>query len=322
MIRKLAVLLTALVAALGVVTPTPAEAGQVDYAGCFITLDPNIVFVGTEVEVNGFGLQPNFETDIVFDRFLPWQSTLDTVTTDANGEFTTTIEIPPIFLGFHSITVAANDDQFPPLCISLVFVLPTFGGGTTGGTTGTVPTTATTTPTTGTGGTTTGGPTTGGPTTGGATTGGATTGGATTGGGTFNVNPELTLSKRVVQRLEQFTATVTGARPGVPVQFAQLSTRVVVGTAIADANGVARLNMSFPTSAELGEHEVEAQGIDGDGQAFLLLKPITVVAVSGASSVPRTGTDAGPMALAGGGAILVGAMLVAIARRRRAPALS
>jgi hypothetical protein len=132
--------------------------------------------------------------------------------------------------------------------------------------------------------------------------------------GTSDVLPDLTLSKSVVRRLETFVATVVRAQPNSTVTFAQLSTRVVVGSAVADAQGTARLEMSFPATATLGDHQVEAVGTDFDGDPFTLRDPIKVVA----DSVPRTGSDVGPQVAAGVAAVLVGAALVVVSRRRRA----
>ena len=132
--------------------------------------------------------------------------------------------------------------------------------------------------------------------------------------GTQEVTADLTLSKSVVRRLETFVATVVRAQPGSTVTFAQLSTRVVVGSAVADSQGTAKLEMSFPATATLGDHQVEAVGTDADGDAFTLRDPIKVVG----ESVAKTGSDVGPQVAAGVAAVLVGAALVVVSRRRRA----
>jgi LPXTG-motif cell wall-anchored protein len=280
MIRKLMVVSAMLAGLLSVSTAAPASAAPVDYAGCVITLDPNILQPGADVQVTGSGFQPGLSTNIVFDRFLPAQATLGSVVPDASGAFVATVTVPAnAGPGLHSITANCSADSDAGFATSILLVGTAGGGGTTGGTTG------------------------------------GTAGGAT--GGTTNTIAQLFLSASVVERLELFTATVTGARPGSTVEFAQLSTRVVVGTAVADANGVAKLQMAFPNSAELGNHQVEARGIDKDGDAFDLFAPIKVVAAKASGAFPRTGTDSGPMALAGLGAVALGAVLVAMARRRK-----
>jgi LPXTG-motif cell wall-anchored protein len=281
MIRKLMVVSAMLAGLFAVSTATPASAAPVDYAGCVVSLSPNILQAGDAVQVTGSGFQPGVSTNIVFDRFLPAQQTLGSVTPDAAGSFVATVTVPAnASAGLHSITVNCSSSSAAGFATSILLV-GSPGGGTTGGTAG------------------------------------GTTGGATTTAAPGNTLAQLFLSATVVQRLELFTATVTGARPGSTVEFAQLSTRVVVGTAVADVNGVAKLQMSFPANAELGDHQVEARGIDKDGDAFDLFKPIKVVAPKASGAFPTTGADSGPMALAGLGAVALGAVLVAMARRRK-----
>jgi hypothetical protein len=288
MLRKLLMLSAMLCGLVAVVSTVPAQAAPVDYSGCILSVTPTNPNPGADVQVTGSGFQPNFQTHVIFDRFALDQADLGTVTTDANGAFTTTVTIPANAIpGLHSLTADCSADIHSGFGFTFVFLGA--GGGTTGGTAG--------------------------------GSSGGSTGGSTSG---ITVNVTLTLSKSVVQRLEQFTATVRGAAPGGTVQFFQLSTKTSVGSAVADANGTAVLPMSFPATAELGLHHVEATGIDPAGQVFDLQQPITVVAtaVSGRSGFPVTGTNAGPMALAGLGALGLGAALVTMSRRRRAASSS
>ena len=253
MFRKLLGLVLMVAGVLGVATATPSDA-QVDYAGCIVTINPTQLNPGATIQVTGSGLQPNFQTQIVFDRGQPSQAVLGTVTTSAAGAFATSVVVPAnASPGAHTISAACGAAS--GITSTAVQVL-----------------------------------------------------------GITNVNPDLTLSKSVVRRLETFVATVTNAQPGSRVDFAQFSVRVPVGSAVADANGTARLTMSFPTTATLGPHEVEATGVDIDGDAFRLRDPITVIA----DSVAKTGTDIGPPAIAGGVAVAIGAVLVIASRRRRA----
>jgi LPXTG-motif cell wall-anchored protein len=129
----------------------------------------------------------------------------------------------------------------------------------------------------------------------------------------------LSLDKTVVHRLEQFTATLTGAEPGTVVTFFRHSTGVQVGTVTAAADTTAKLTMSFPSDAALGTHEVEATGTTAasSGATFDVSATIEVVADPSSSALPRTGsnsTDLVPFAI---GAVAIGGGLVLATRRRR-----
>jgi LPXTG-motif cell wall-anchored protein len=88
----------------------PASAGgPSDYADCIVTVSDTDLEAGDEVDVSGSGLQPNFETDIIFDRGEDTEEVLATVTTDANGEFgPITVTIPNVPDGEHSISMACD----------------------------------------------------------------------------------------------------------------------------------------------------------------------------------------------------------------------
>ena len=126
MIRKVvaAGLLALLVA---VVAPTAAGAGQSDYAGCLIEVDPVEFPAGATVTVTGTNFQPNFETTIEFHSVLV---VVGTVTTDATGSFETTVVIPADATpGPHTISALCDADGNT----SETSVTVTGGGGTDGG---------------------------------------------------------------------------------------------------------------------------------------------------------------------------------------------
>jgi alpha-L-fucosidase len=125
MIRKLLAAMVLTSGALATAVPA-AQAGQSDYADCVIVVDPTTFESGDEVSVSGSGLQPNFEATIEFHSVV---IVVGTVTTDDNGEFSTTIIIPEAEPGPHTISVvcdAAGNVSETDVTISSVSV-PTDG---------------------------------------------------------------------------------------------------------------------------------------------------------------------------------------------------
>ncbi|HEX4869024.1 MAG TPA: hypothetical protein VFV32_15535, partial [Acidimicrobiales bacterium] len=87
------------------------------------------------------------------------------------------------------------------------------------------------------------------------------------------------------------TVTITRAEPGQPitirvqvfapgttVDFTLFSAPVHLGSAVADANGVATLTFTVPENTAPGTHTIEATGIGADGRPLTVRQTITVVA--------------------------------------------
>lgn len=118
--------------------------------------------------------------------------------------------------------------------------------------------------------------------------------------------------------------------PGSTVTFNFFSQPVLLGTAAADASGVATLEATIPANATPGTHTITASGIAPDGSPLELSTSITVLAdgadgagagAGGASGgLPRTGGDAIPIARIGAALLAVGGGLLFVTRRRRAAA--
>lgn len=133
--------------------------------------------------------------------------------------------------------------------------------------------------------------------------------------------------------------------PGSSVTINFFSQPVTLGTATADASGVATLEAQIPTNASVGTHTITASGVDSTGAPLELSTGITVVpsesagagagvgAGGGAAGVgagaagagaagglPKTGSDALPLARIAGALVAVGGGLLFITRRRRAAA--
>ena len=121
------------------------------------------------------------------------------------------------------------------------------------------------------------------------------------------------------------TCSTSGFRPGASVNFTIYSTPTGLGSATADANGRAVLNVTLPSTLEAGDHRLEAVGEAATGgrvtvSTLVSIPSLTEVlgaAVGTGQALPRTGYDAALLASAGSALVAVGGMLVFTTRRRR-----
>lgn len=112
--------------------------------------------------------------------------------------------------------------------------------------------------------------------------------------------------------------TETGFKPGSPVDNTIASSPISLGTATADAAGVARLTVTIPASLAAGStHTITASGVAPDGSPLALSATITLGV--GSSPAPLVVTGARVAQTVGAGALLValGAMMVTYVRRLR-----
>lgn len=127
--------------------------------------------------------------------------------------------------------------------------------------------------------------------------------------------PQITSSKTLMRAGVEVTLVARGFVPGERVTFVLHSDPVVLGTAIADADGVATLTVALPAGVPAGAHTVVATGADSGRAA-----DVGVTLTGPSDGLAVTGTD--PAALGGlvaallvtGGALVAGARL----QRRRA----
>lgn len=127
----------------------------------------------------------------------------------------------------------------------------------------------------------------------------------------------LQLSRSAARPGQPVTARGCGFRPGstVNVDFFSQPTRVATATAGADGGFEATFNI--PSNAAIGQHTVEATGVDPAGDVRALSANIRVIGAGG--DLPRTGSDStAPLVTAGAGLVLLGGAAVFAARRRRA----
>ena len=130
-----------------------------------------------------------------------------------------------------------------------------------------------------------------------------------------DATPQITSSKTLMRAGAEVTLVARGFVPGERVTFVLHSDPVVLGTAVADADGVATLTVELPTGAPAGAHTVVATGVDSGRSA-----DVGVTLTGAADELAVTGTDPGALGglvaalLVTGGALVTGARL----QRRRA----
>jgi LPXTG-motif cell wall-anchored protein len=128
----------------------------------------------------------------------------------------------------------------------------------------------------------------------------------------------LQLSRSAGRPGTPVTARGCGFRPGSQVTLDFLSQPVRVATATAGADGGFDATFNVPSSASVGEHTVEATGVDPTGEPRVLSAGFRVIG-EGGGDLPRTGSSStAPLTAAGVGLVLLGAAAVYGARRRRA----
>lgn len=133
------------------------------------------------------------------------------------------------------------------------------------------------------------------------------------------------------------TITIVGRTfaQGATVEVTLTSDPVVLGSAQADADGVAALEATIPADTRLGTHTISAKGASPAGDELLLSVEIEVVPAGAAGAgagagqppagdLPRTGDDSSlPLAKLGLGLAAVGGVITAVAaKRRKAAALA
>ena len=89
------------------------------------------------------------------------------------------------------------------------------------------------------------------------------------------LSPVVTSSAPVLTVRESATVTAAHLRPGSTATFELHSEPVVLGTAVADDEGVARLTFTVP-AVDAGEHELIAIGEDAAGSAARASVTVTV----------------------------------------------
>lgn len=144
-------------------------------------------------------------------------------------------------------------------------------------------------------------------------------------------NNSVTIDDVTPHPCQAVTITAATYSPGSTVEFTLASTLTALGSATADANGVATLTAAIPDGTEPGDHTITATGTSENGP---LSQSITVDVVGNCAgeatktttadatgALPKTGSNS-TMPLARTAALLmaVGGVLLLATRRRRAEA--
>ncbi|MBW3667675.1 MAG: LPXTG cell wall anchor domain-containing protein [Actinobacteria bacterium] len=131
----------------------------------------------------------------------------------------------------------------------------------------------------------------------------------------------LQLSRSAARPGQPVTARGCGFRPAstVNVDLVMGSQVTRVGTATVGADGGFELTFNVPANAPVGDHTVEATGVDPAGDVRVLSATLRVIGGEQGRDLPRTGSDStAPLVTAGAGLVLLGGAAVVAARRRRA----
>jgi hypothetical protein len=147
--------------------------------------------------------------------------------------------------------------------------------------------------------------------------------GGTAGAQTYSGGASLVVDDPTVRPGEPVTATASGFQPGSVVTFTLLGD--VVGTAIADADGVATITFDMPSDLAPGEYMLVASGVAPDGSPLEVTTTITVVAAGTEATadtsrrddpLARTGSDVQGLLRVGAVMLTLGAVLVLAVRKR------
>lgn len=112
------------------------------------------------------------------------------------------------------------------------------------------------------------------------------------------------------------TVTGTGFKPDSSVAVQILSTPVHLASVTADANGLATATVTIPASFASGSaHTIQLVGLDSTGAEYAVSIPVTLGSTG--TALPKTGTNLGYLWF-GVMALVLGVLLVVVARRRRA----
>jgi len=118
-------------------------------------------------------------------------------------------------------------------------------------------------------------------------------------------------------------AAARGLLEGTVVDFDLHSAPVLLGSASADADGLAVTAVKIPANATPGKHTLVVTATDVLGDEHVQRVALTVVAAEPTPSatpvdgpLAATGSEVAPLAILGGLLLLVGAGLVLVRRRR------
>ncbi len=144
-------------------------------------------------------------------------------------------------------------------------------------------------------------------------------------------NNSVTVDDVTPHPCQSVTITAGTYSAGSTVEFTLASTPTSLGSATADANGVATLTAAIPDGTEPGDHTITASGTSDAGPLSQTVTvdvsgncagEVTTLTPAGASGpLPKTGSNSTmPLARAAALLMAVGGVLLLATRRRRAEA--
>lgn len=130
----------------------------------------------------------------------------------------------------------------------------------------------------------------------------------------------IAVSDATVTPGQPITLSAKTFMPGTTVTFTMFSAPVVLGTATADANGVATITVTIPANTTPGTHRIEASGTGIDGQPLTVVTTIQVAGTAtapGSSGLPTTGSDSVSLTQVAVAVMVFGGLMVVMANKRR-----
>jgi hypothetical protein len=130
----------------------------------------------------------------------------------------------------------------------------------------------------------------------------------------------ITVSDSSVTRGQTIEITFKTCPPGSEATFVLTSDPVVLGTATADADGVATLSATIPEDTSFGRHTITGTCPDLELSTSIVVVPAAAGGAQGGpgGALPRTGDDTSiPLARLGLALAAAGGVITALAAKRR-----
>lgn len=124
--------------------------------------------------------------------------------------------------------------------------------------------------------------------------------------------PDIEIDDPTVSPGQVVVLTSSGHQPGSTVTFYIESTPTLLGTAVANSQGIATLNATIPAGFS-GTHTIRSVGVDASGNPLNQSQQIVVTS----GGLPATGSDVIGLVAIGAVVLAGGAALVVVSRRRR-----
>ncbi len=131
----------------------------------------------------------------------------------------------------------------------------------------------------------------------------------------------ITLISPVVNPGDSDEVVLTGCAPGAEATF-EIEGVEVIGSAVANAEGVAEIPFTVPSDLAPGTYTVTGRCLAPDGEELVVSTTLTVVEpgvtpiTPGTGTLPRTGSDYTALLRVGALLVLAGGLFAIVARKR------